>query len=135
MNTRSGTVAVRPHVNQIEASVFLQHQNILDYCHKNGIVVAAYSPLGRGVNHVTQNESVRRIADKHGKDAGQVAMRYLIQKGYGCVVFWTTNVRRIRSNHDIFDFKLDETEILELDGLNRSDGSGTWGLTSPYEIP
>lgn len=134
-NTNATKVAVKPHVNQIEASVFLQHTGIIDYCRAHGIVAAAYSPLGRGVTHVTANETVKKIATKHGKDTGQVAMKYLLQKGYGCVVFWTTNVERIRSNHELHDFVLDETEIAELDELNRSDGSGTWGLMSPYEIP
>ena len=133
--TKGGAVAVRPHVNQIEASVFLQHKGILDYCRANGIVAAAYSPNGRGVTHVTTNETVKRIATKHGKDSGQVAMRYLLQKGYGCVIFWTTNVARIRSNHEIHDFDLNEIEVAELDALNILDGSGTWGLLSPYEIP
>ncbi|VEU41393.1 unnamed protein product [Pseudo-nitzschia multistriata] len=134
-NTKNGSVAVRPHVNQIEASVFLQHSKILDYCLAHGIVAAAYSPLGRGVTHVATNTVVQDIAGKHGKDAGQVAIKYLLQKGYGCVVFWSTNPERIRSNHQLYDFDLDETEIAVLDGLNRSDGTGTWGLLSPYKIP
>ena len=133
--SRGGAPAVKPHVNQIEASVFIQHKSILDYCMKNGIAAMAYSPCGRGVMHVAEDEMVQNIAAKYGKDAGQVAMKYLFQKGYGSVVFWTTNVQRIRSNHDIHDFELNETELKILDGLNRSDGSGTWGLTSPYEIP
>ena len=134
-NVRGSSVAVRPHVNQIEASVFLQYQGIREYCLAHGIVTAAFSPLGRGVMHVAENETVHSIATKHGKDAGQVAMKYLLQKGYGCVVFWTTNVQRIASNHELHDFHLDESELEALDALNRSDGSGTWGLVSPYEIP
>jgi diketogulonate reductase-like aldo/keto reductase len=133
--TKNERVAVKPHVNQIEASVFLQHKGILDYCLANGIVPVAYSPLGRGVTHVTSDKTVQKIAAKHGKDVGQVAMKYLLQKGYGCVVFWTTNVGRIQSNHQVHDFELEQDEIEALDGLNRSDGSGTWGLLSPYEIP
>jgi diketogulonate reductase-like aldo/keto reductase len=128
-------LAIQPHVNQIEASVFLQHRGILEYCLKKGIVPMAYSPLGRGVTHVASDKTVRAIAAKHGKDVGQVAMKYLLQKGYGGVVFWTTNVERIRSNHQLHDFELTQDELDALDGLNRSDGSGTWGLTSPYDIP
>lgn len=132
---KGSTPAVKPHVNQIEASVFIQHKGILDYCLKNGIAPMAYSPLGRGFTHVTKDETVLKLAAKYNKDAGQVAMKYLLQKGYKSVVFWTTNVQRIRSNHDIYDFELDESELEALDGLNRTDGSGTWGLQSPYEIP
>lgn len=140
MNSRGGLKnpskpLVKPHVNQIEASVFLQHKGILKYCRENDIVPMAYSPLGRGCTHVTKDETVLKLAAKYKKDAGQVAMKYLLQKGYKSVVFWTTNVQRIRSNHDIHDFELEQSELEALDALNRSDGSGTWGLTSPYDIP
>jgi len=133
--TKNKRLAIQPHVNQMEASVFIQHKGILEYCLKNGIVPMAYSPLGRGVTHVTSDQTVQTIAAKHGKDVGQVAMKYLLQKGYGSVVFWTTNVERICSNHQLHDFELTQDELEALDGLNRSDGSGTWGLTSPYDIP
>lgn len=126
---------VRPHVNQIEASVFVQHKGILEYCLKQNIVAMAYSPLGRGVMHVTTNEVVSKMATKYGKDAGQVALKYLLQKGYGSLVFWTKSPGRVVSNHDLFDFELNEAEVKELDGLNRKDGTGTWGLLSPYAIP
>mmetsp|Transcript_2386 Transcript_2386/g.5166 ORF Transcript_2386/g.5166 Transcript_2386/m.5166 type:complete len:380 (-) Transcript_2386:33-1172(-) len=140
-DTNDKYVAVRPHVNQIEASVFQQHPSILDYCRAHGIVAAAYSPLGRGVTNVATNTVVRGIATKHGGiDVGHVAMKYLLQKGYGCVVFWSTKPERIRSNLDsncgnLHAFDLDETDMAALDGLNRLDGTGTWGLLSPYEIP
>ncbi len=132
---KKGEKAIRPHVNQIEASVFVQHTGILEYCLKKGIVCQAYSPLGRGVMQVTTNDVVTKIASRHDKDAGQVAMKYLLQKGYGSVVCWTTNVKRVKSNHELFDFQLSDSEMKELDGLNRSDGLGTWGLLSPYTIP
>mmetsp|Transcript_10336 Transcript_10336/g.11069 ORF Transcript_10336/g.11069 Transcript_10336/m.11069 type:complete len:105 (-) Transcript_10336:463-777(-) len=83
----SSCVVVRPHVNQIEASVFLQHRNILEYCRLHGIVTVAYSPLGRGILHVTSNDTVQYIATKYKIDAGKVAIKYLFQKGYGCVDF------------------------------------------------
>ena len=132
----NSSVVIRPHVNQIEASVFLQHRDILDYCRHSNIVVAAYSPLGRGVLRVTSNETVRRIATKYDIDAGKVAIKYLYQKGYGCVVFWTTKPERVRSNHEILveNCVLDDEDMTALDGLNRSDGTGTWGLLSPYVI-
>jgi len=134
--TPSSCVAVRPHLNQIEASVFLQHRDILEYCRLSGIVAAAYSPLGRGILHVTSNDTVRSIATKYETDVGKVAIKYLFQKGYGCVVFWTSKSERVRSNHEILleEFALDNEDMAALDGLNRSDGTGTWGLISPYAI-
>jgi len=43
---------------------------------------------------------------------------------------------RVRSNHEILfeELTLDYEDMAALDGLNRSDGTGTWGLMSPYAI-
>ena len=133
--TKRSVPVVRPHVNQIEASVFVQHTGILEYCLQHQIVAMAYSPLGRGVMQVTTNTAVQKLATQYGKDTGQVALKYLLQKGYGSVVFWTKNPKRVVTNHDLFDFELTDSELQELDGLNRTDGKGTWGLLSPYTIP
>ena len=131
---RQDGAEIVPMVNQIEASVFLQQTEIAQYCQQRNISLVAYSPLGRGVNHVTPNPLVQKIATKHGKDAGQVALRYCLQKGYAAVIFWSTSEKRIVSNHDILqDFSLEDDDMAKLDSLNAPDGS--WGLPSPYDIP
>lgn len=122
---------VIPMVNQIEASIFLQQDKIVKYCKENGILPEAYSPLGRGVNQVTSNPTIMSIGKKHGKDVGQVAMRYLLQKGYA-LTFWSGSEERVVSNQKLYDFNLDEEDMKTLDSLNVPDGS--WGLPSPYDI-
>uniref|UniRef100_A0A7S4K2J8 NADP-dependent oxidoreductase domain-containing protein n=1 Tax=Odontella aurita TaxID=265563 RepID=A0A7S4K2J8_9STRA len=122
---------VRPMVNQIEASVHLQRTELISYCKEKGIVVEAYSPLGRGTNNILVNPIVLKIAEKKGKNPGQVALRYLIQKGMA-VVFLSSSEERIRTNQDVFDFELDELEMEELTSLNRPDG--TWGLPAPHDM-
>mmetsp|Transcript_47066 Transcript_47066/g.69724 ORF Transcript_47066/g.69724 Transcript_47066/m.69724 type:complete len:358 (+) Transcript_47066:72-1145(+) len=122
---------VIPMVNQIEASVFVQYDSIIEYCKKHFIIPEAYSPLGRGVNHVTTNPTVLAIGEKHGKDSGQIALRYLIQRGFA-VTFLSTSEKRLKSNQEIFDFELDTDDMDMLSGLNRPDGS--WGLCTPSEI-
>ncbi|KAL3929221.1 MAG: hypothetical protein SGARI_004814 [Bacillariaceae sp.] len=127
-----GGCQVRPMVNQFEASVFLQQSSILSYCQEHNIVSVAYSPLGRGVNRVTSNNVVLKIAEQHGKNAGQVALKYLLQKGYGGIVFLTSSKERMVTNTQLYDFTLTEDEVQALDQLSRPDGS--WGLDSPYNI-
>lgn len=123
--------AITPHVNQIEASVYLQYDKIVKYCREHNIVVQAYSPLGRGVTNALNDPVVLEIATKHGRDAGQVSMRYLVQKGYSLTCL-SSSPERLVSNQDIFYFALDEDDMSKLDGLNRPDG--TWGLPKPYDI-
>lgn len=123
--------SVQPMVNQIEASVYLQYSDIVEYCQEHGIVVQAYSPLGRGVKDISQDTVVLPIADKHGKNPGQIAMRYLVQLGY-TITFLSSSAERLASNQEIFSFELDENDMKEISTLNRPDGS--WGLPPPHDM-
>jgi diketogulonate reductase-like aldo/keto reductase len=122
---------IRPMVNQIEGSVYLQFDNIVEYCQANNIVVQAYSPLGRQLTNVLHDPVVLQLAQKHNKNAGQIALRYLVQKGYALTCL-SSSEERLRSNQDIFFFELDDDDMDKLSELNRPDGS--WGLASPYDL-
>jgi diketogulonate reductase-like aldo/keto reductase len=117
---------IRPMVNQIEASVTLQYTNILEYCLANDIVPQAYSPFGRGYRELPSR--VHELAVKYNKDAGQIALRYLLQLGYS-VTYLTTSENRMVSNTQLFDFELSQGEMDELATFNRPDGG--WGLPDP----
>jgi diketogulonate reductase-like aldo/keto reductase len=123
---------VLPMVNQIEASPYLQFNDIVSYCQDNGIVVQSYSPLGSGVTDVKDNVLLKELASHHQKDVGQIAFRYLIQKGYA-VAYLTNSETRMESNQNVFDFLLSKEEMKQIDTLNHVDGG--WGLPSPYDLP
>ena len=120
---------IQPMVNQIEASVTLQYTNILEYCLANGIVPQAYSPFGRGYRELPPR--VHELAVKYNKDAGQIALRYLLQLGYS-VTYLTTSENRMVSNTQLFDFELTRQEMVELETFNRPDGG--WGLPNPNDL-
>jgi len=44
----------------------------------------------------------------------------------------SSSVVRIRENLQVFDFALDDEDLLELGRLKKHDG--TWGLPSPYTM-
>jgi methylglyoxal/glyoxal reductase len=121
---------IKPMVNQIEGNVYMQWSNILKYCQANGIVVEAFSPLGHG-GGMLLDETVVAIAQKHNKDVGQVAMRYLVEKGY-TVTFSTTSEKRLVTNQQIFDFALDADDMARLDALNGKAEST--GQPQPYDM-
>jgi diketogulonate reductase-like aldo/keto reductase len=123
---------IRPMLNQFEASPYLQFDRIVEYCQKNDILVQSYSPMGSGKNDVKDNMLLKEVAKKYQKDVGQIAFRYLIQKGYA-VSYLTNSANRMVSNQEVFDFELSDQEMAKIDGLNRADGS--WGLPSPYDLP
>lgn len=120
----------KPMVNQIEGNIYLQWKDIVKYCQDNDIALEAFSPLGHG-GKMLHDEEVIQIAKKHNKDVGQVAMRYLVQKGYA-VTFATTSEKRVASNQLIFDFELDEEDLTTLDSKNAN--SSPTGQPSPYDM-
>jgi diketogulonate reductase-like aldo/keto reductase len=122
---------ITPHVNQIEASIYLQWENIVSYCKQHNIVVQAFSPLGRGVTNALKDPLVLEIAKKHDRNPGQVALRYLLQKGY-MLICLSSSPERLVTNQDVFYFELDEEDMIRLDTLNCPDGG--WGLPTPYDM-
>jgi diketogulonate reductase-like aldo/keto reductase len=118
-------------VNQIEASIYLQFSDIVEYCKERDIVVQAYSPLGRGLKDINKDPVVVEVANKHNRNVGQIAMRYLIQRGYA-ITFLSSSEERLVSNQEIFSFELDEQDMKQLTELARPDGS--WGLPPPHDM-
>lgn len=121
---------ILPMVNQIEASAYKQWNNIKTYCDEKGIKLMAYSPLGLG-NHSLLNDAVIvSIAEKKGVEPSQVALRFLVQKGYA-VLPLSSSEKRLKLNLDLFSFELTNEEMLALDRLAAEMDEGI-GLPSPY---
>jgi 2,5-diketo-D-gluconate reductase A len=107
---------VKPVLNQIELSPYLQQDSVRKYCFEQGIVPEAWSPLGRG--NVLADEKIVKIAEKLGKTPAQVVLRWHIQLG-NIVIPKSVTPERIRSNFDVFSFELDEQDMKEIKGLDK----------------
>jgi len=109
--------SVRPAVNQVELSVGLQQSELVDYCKAEGIIVEAYTPLAEG--YFFKDPTLVEIAKKHGKSVPQIMLRWCID--YGTVPLTkSVHADRIKSNIDIFDFKLDEQDMKKLKTLDQN---------------
>ncbi len=109
-------VGEMPAVNQIEWTPFGHSFDMLHYCRANGILVQAWSPLTRGRR--LDDEKIAAIAEKHGKSAAQVILRWDFQHGV------VPLPKAQRPDHQaqnlaIFDFELDAREMASLDALNQ----------------
>jgi len=62
-----------------------------------------------------------RIGKTYGKTAGQVSLRWLIQKG-AIVIPRTSKVERLTENMTIFDFELSAQDMAEIDTLAKPAG-------------
>ncbi|ORX99226.1 aldehyde reductase 1 [Clohesyomyces aquaticus] len=94
---------VRPAVNQIEIHPFLPNAALVDFCLKNDIMPAAYSPLGSQNQVPSTGEKVRtnptlnKVAERSGFDLAQVLLAWGLRRG--CVVLPKSSTpKRIESN-------------------------------------
>jgi diketogulonate reductase-like aldo/keto reductase len=92
----------------------LQQREIVDYCHRNNIIVEAYCPLVR--NQKANDPALSSIAEKHGKTTAQILIRYCLQKNWAPLPK-SDNPGRIAQNADVYGFELDKEDMEKLDGL------------------
>jgi diketogulonate reductase-like aldo/keto reductase len=110
-----------PMVNQNEFHPHLVQQNLLDFCTQNHIQYEAWSPILKG--RVNQFPEIIKIAEKYGKNPVQVVLRWDLQKGV-ITIPKSVHKERIISNADVFDFKLTDDDIKEIDALDRHSRIG-----------
>jgi len=106
-------------VNQVEYHPYLDQTALLDACRKHGIALTAYSPLAKG--RVFSEQILRDIGEAHGKSAGQVALRWLIQQQDVIAIPRSSRPERIAEALDIGDFTLTGREM---DAVSNLSGAG-----------
>ncbi|GHT19323.1 aldehyde reductase [Bacteroidia bacterium] len=131
---------VLPEVNQVEIHPYFQQNELVDFCHKNHIIVTAYSPLG-GNKMSDKNISIQKdstiitIAKKHNATPTQVILAWNIQRGV-VVIPKSVNKSRIAENFGMLNVKLTKEEmqqIAQLDKNLRVTEGDLWTLPgSPY---
>ena len=105
--------------NQIEWHPYLDEEKVRAACKKHGIAVTAYCPIARG--RAVGDEVLTRIGKTYGKSAGQVSLRWLIQKG-AIVIPRTSKIERLSENMAIFDFTLGAQDMAAIDELAKPAG-------------
>jgi 2,5-diketo-D-gluconate reductase A len=110
---------VVPSVNQIELHPRFQQKELVAYHAENGIITESWSPLGQGT--LLDDPALRALAQKHGKTAAQVVIRWHLDRGY-IVIPKSATPSRIRENFDVFDFSLDAEDLAKIAALERKDG-------------
>lgn len=110
-----------PMVNQVEFHPHLQQAELVDYCQSQGIQVEAWSPLMKG--EVFDLPELKSIGDKYGKSAGQVTLRWQLQRG---IVTIPKSVKRdhLESNAQIFDFTLSDEDMRAINALDQGRRTG-----------
>ncbi len=106
--------------DQVEYHPFLSQRRLLRACREAGIALTAYCPLARG--RVFESAVLKRIGARYGKDPGQVALRWLLQQESVVAIPRSARPEHIRSNFQIWDFRLSDEEMEEIARLGSPQG-------------
>ncbi|KAH7832938.1 hypothetical protein Vadar_001543 [Vaccinium darrowii] len=117
---------IPPSVNQVELNPFWQQKKLRDYSKANGILVAAYSPLGApgtswGSNRIMESEVLKDIAEGKGKSVAQICLRWGYEQGIG-IVMRSFNKERLQQNLAIFDWALSDEDCKKIGEIPQSRG-------------
>ena len=103
-------------MNQIEFNPFRFSAATLEAHRRCGVVLEAYSPLGRGraIDHPVVGEVARRV----GRTPAQVLVRWAVQRGIPTIPK-SSRRERILENRQVFYFTLSSEDMARLDSLGR----------------
>lgn len=109
---------IKPAVNQIELNPFFQQPEMQRMIEKFGVQVEGWSPFAQGRNGLFTNKVLIEIGKKYNKTAAQVTLRWLIQRGI-IVIPRTSNPDYMKENLNVFDFKLNKSEMQKIAALDK----------------
>ncbi len=104
--------------NQVEFHPLLNQDKLLAAAAETGIPLSSYSSVARG--EVFRYPDFAEIGKPYGKSAGQVVLRWILQKGVS-VNTMSTNPVNIRANLDIMDFTLSSVDMARIDALTATN--------------
>merc|ERR1711862_705428 len=95
-----------------------QRKDLERLVRSEGIRFEAYSPLGKGVIGLFEDQVLKSIANANNKSVAAVILRWLLQRGITPIPL-SRNKNRIEENLNVFDFTLSEVEMQAIAKLDR----------------
>ena len=111
---------VVPMVNQIEFHPGYIQKDVVDFDKEHGIVVEAWSPLGR--ERVFKDELLNKLAEKYGKSVAQICLAFALQMDV-VPLPKSSSVERMKQNMDI-DFELEKEDFEKIVNMEEMGWSG-----------
>ena len=94
--------------NQVEYHPYLPQGPVMHLCLEHDVLLTAYSPFAHG--HVHEDAMLAEIGAAHGKSAGQIALRWLLDQPNVAAIPKASSHERRAQNLDVFDFALTDEE-------------------------
>ena len=122
---------IRPALLQVEIHPYLAQTELVEYAQMEGITVTAYSSFGpqsfielkwdkaTQCPPLFQHPVVNAIAEKHGKTAAQVLLRWSTQRNI-IVIPKATRADLVVQNLESLTFDLSPEELSQITALNRN---------------
>lgn len=105
--------------NQVEYHPYLGQARLRALLRAHGLVLTAYSPLGRG--RPLADPVVRAIAAAHGRTPAQVVLRWHLQQDRVVAIPKAATAAHRAANLAVFDFALSDDEMARLHALDRGE--------------
>lgn len=109
-----------PTVMQVECHPYYPAEKVKDFCEEHNIKLQSWYPLGHGNSDLIHDSVIEEIAKKHNKSSIQVILRWHTQMGFALVP-GSSNKDHIKSNAEIFDFKLTDEDMNKIASINKHE--------------
>ncbi|NKC33850.1 aldo/keto reductase [Falsiroseomonas selenitidurans] len=100
---------------QVECHALLDQSRLLEICRANGMVLTAYSPLGKG--QAPDQPVLQQVAKKHGATAAQVALAWLLAQPGVAMVPKAASRARQAENLAALELALDAADLAAIAAL------------------
>ncbi|KAI9479513.1 xylose reductase [Zychaea mexicana] len=119
----------KPATLQVEIHPYLPQKRLVEWVQAQEIHITAYSSFGpgsyvsltddgRSAEPLLQNDAISSIAQKKNKTPAQVLLRWAIERGIA-VIPKSSHEERMKSNHDVFSWSLDDDDKKQIETLNK----------------
>lgn len=131
---------VKPQVNQIEFSAFLQNQTpgIVKFSQDNDILVEAYAPLGPLSKRDESEQAkpfydyLKKLTEKYNKTEAQILLRWVTKRNI-LPVTTSGKPERIQNAQNLFSFDLAQDEVDEISRLGLAHPAQRLYWNSEYD--
>jgi 2,5-diketo-D-gluconate reductase A len=114
-----GETGVTPVLNQIELHPKFQQHELRAFHEKHGILTESWSPLGQA--QILKDETILGIAEKHGKTAAQIVIRWHLDQGIVTIPKASDRGHMV-DNLAVGGFSLDDDDMAAIAALDDPDG-------------
>ena len=116
----SAGTGVTPVINQVELHPRFQQRELRAYNASKGILTQAWSPLEHGL--ILKQEAILEIAQRLGRSAAQVVLRWHIQSGL-VVIPKAADAKHLADNFAAWEFELSEEDMARISALDQNQSS------------